>query len=255
MTDEILFGSSEATLRRLHWFAGRIARSLREVVYLRRQDDHMVSRYQQLVKVGWVLRLRDWAQEDMADLYDYYARLCRHEQLLAPGELVVRRYEPDSFVAGSLYQDFLTAAGIEVRADDLVQGPRRNQSLDAESVEFLRLLNVYRVENDGATPGLIDNRRLAARLSEVSNGPVLSLPADRLDEFMTQWAHTNEQVARRFLHDGSGVLFQMSRKTHDLTTEQYLDPDRLDHFLALLELPNQLHAPLRKLAEREANNR
>jgi hypothetical protein len=255
LSDEILFGSSEPTLRRLRRFTDRIAKSTRVVTYLRRQDDHMVSRYQQLVKVGWILRLRDWAQEDMSDLYDYYARLRRHEQLLAPNDLVVRRYERDSFVNGSLYQDFLDAAGVDVSADDLEQGPNRNQSLDAESVEFLRLFNLYRVENEGATPGLIDNRALGARLAEVSSGPVLSLPASSLDGFMAQWAETNELVARRFLADASGQLFRMPRKADNITTEQHLDPDRLDHFLTVLELPEQIHAPLRTLVEREAKNR
>lgn len=212
----------------------------------------MVSRYQQGVKVGWVLRLRDWALEDMSDLYDYHARLRRHERLLAPTELVVRRYERDSFVNGSLYQDFLDAAGIDVSADDLAQGPDRNMSLDAESVEFLRLLNLYRVENEGATPGLIDNRGIAARLAEVSHGPVLSLPAGDLDTFMAQWDATNELVARRFLNDASGQLFRMPRKTENISTEQRLDPTRLDHFFTMLELPEKLHTPLRRVAEREA---
>ena len=53
-------------------------------MYLHRQDDHMISRYQQGVKTGWVLRLREWAQEDMSGLYDYHARIRGHEQLLPP---------------------------------------------------------------------------------------------------------------------------------------------------------------------------
>lgn len=254
LTDEILFGASVPTLRRLRRFTDRIANSVRVVAYLRRQDDHMVSRYQEGVKIGWVLRLRDWVQEDMSALYDYHARLRRHERLLAPTELVVRRYERDSFVDGSIYQDFLDAAGIDARADDFEQGPDRNLSLDAESVEFLRLLNLYRVENDGATPGLIDNRALAARLAKASHGPVLSLPASDLDRFMAQWAATNELVARRFLRDASGQLFRMPRKTENISTEQRLDPDRLDHFFAVLELSEQLHMPLRRVAEREARD-
>lgn len=255
LTDEILFGSSEPTLRRLRRFTDRVAKTVRVVAYLRRQDDHMVSRYQQGVKVGWVLRLREWAKEDFSDLYDYHARLCRHEELLAPTELVVRRYERDSFVGGSLLQDFLDAAGIDLTADDLEPGPSRNQSLDAQSVEFLRLLNLYRVEHEGATPGLIDNRRLATRLAEVSQGPVLSLPASWLDGFMAQWDETNKLVTRRFLGDATGQLFRMPRKTDNITTEQHLDPARLDHFLTLLELPEQMHAALRRVAEREAKNR
>lgn len=251
-TDEILFGSSEATVRRLGRFTQRIANTVRVVVYLRRQDDHLISRYQQEVKVGSITRLRDWAKLDMTDLYDYDARLRRHERLVAPTELVVRRYERESFAAGSIYQDFLNAAGLDVAADDLVQGADRNDSLDADSVEFLRLLNLYRVENEGAIPGLIDNRKLTARLAALSNGPVLSLPGRWLDEFMAQWHASNEQVARRFLQDSSGQLFRMPRKTANITTEQRLDPGRVDRFLTLLEIPERLHAPLHRLAEREA---
>jgi hypothetical protein len=36
------------------------------------------------------------------------------------------------------------------------------------------------------------------------------------------------------------------------TSDQRLDPERLDHFFAVSELPHRLHAPLRRLAEHEA---
>jgi hypothetical protein len=252
LSDEVLFGSSKQALRRLRRFTERIAESLRLVVYLRRQDDHMVSRYQQGVKIGWVARLRDWAQEDMSDLYDYYARIRRHERLLDPTDFVVRRFEPESFVGGSLLQDFLDAVRIDARVEDLTQVPRINESLGAESVEFLRLLNIHRVEHEGATPGLIDNRALVERLTEASTGPTLTLPASVLDAFMEQWEESNRAVAREFLRDRSGRLFRAARKTRNTTTEQRLDPARFDHYLALLDLPEQLHEPLRRVAEREA---
>ena len=255
LSDEVLFGSSVAALRRLRRFTDRIAENIRVVVYLRRQDDHMVSRYQQGVKIGWVQRLEEWAREDMSDLYDYHARLRRWEQILGPSELVVRRFESESFVDGSLFQDFLDAAGIKARAGELAPVPNRNDSLDADSVEFLRLLNLYRVENEGATAGLIDNRRLIARLTESSTGPVLTLPTPFLDEFMEQWADANRRVALDMVRDESGQLFRMPRKTRNTTTEQRLDPARLEHFLMLSELPEQMHAPLRALAEREAKPR
>jgi hypothetical protein len=252
LSDEVLFGSSDQTLRRLGRFTGRIADNLRLVVYLRRQDDHMVSRYQQGVKIGWVQRLDEWAQEDMSELYDYDARLRRIERRLPPADFVVRRYESGSFVGGSLYQDFLNAAGIDARADEFEPVTNRNESLDAESVDFLRLLNLYRVHHEGETPGLIDNRRWVPRLTEASTGPVLTLPADVLDEFMAQWRRANDAVAKRWLGDRTGELFHQPRRTANTTTEQRFDPSRLEHFLTLLELPGHLHAPLRELAEREA---
>lgn len=252
LTDEILFGSSPGTQRRLAGFTDRIARSSRVVVYLRRQDDHLVSRYQQVIKTGGLVRLRDWMPADADYLYDYAARLRRLRRLLAPTELVVRRYERDSFVSGSIYQDFLDAAGIDVDADELVKGADRNLSLDAESVEFLRLYNLYRVEHEGATPGLIDNRDLGSKLAAAASGPVPSLPADRLDEFMARWEESNARVARRYLGDPSGVLFRAPRKTSGVTTEQRLDPARLGHFFELAEIPADVHRAVRRIAEREA---
>lgn len=254
LTDEALFGGSAPTLRRLGAFTGRLGRTTRLVVYLRRQDAHLISRYQQLVKVGWVARIGDWARGDMSDLYDYRARLGRFERLASPDEVVVRRFEPGSFRDGSLLQDFFDAAGIDARAADLGRGPDRNLSLDAESVEFLRLLNLHRVETEGAVPGLIDNRDNFTRLAEVSDGPVLSLPDDLLDAFMDRWRDSNQQVARDYLHDESGQLFRAPRKSANVTTDQRLDPARLDHFVELLELPEDIRDPLRRLAEREANS-
>lgn len=129
--------------------------------------------------------------------------------------------------------------------------PSRNQSLDAESVEFLRLLNLCRVTVRGATVGLIDNRPLVKRLTQAASGPVLTLPEHLLDVFMAQWDEPNRLVARRYLGE-DGPLFRTRTKVRSATTEQRLDPSRLDHFLALGEIPEKLHGPLRRLAEREA---
>jgi hypothetical protein len=255
LSDEDLFGSAYPTLRRLGRWSWRIGRSVRVLVYLRRQDDHLVSCYQQEVKLGSVERLADWARHDMSSLYDYHARLLQQRRLLAPTELVVRPYERDSFAEGSLLQDFLDGVGVNLRAGDLARTEDRNLSLDAESVELLRLLNLYRVENEGAVPGLIDNRSLAPRLAAASPGPVLTLPEPFLDSFMSRWDEANRLVARDFLDDPSGQLFRAPRRTRNTTTAQVLDPARVDHYVELLELPESLHAPLRRIAEREASSR
>ncbi len=256
LSDEALYASSKRSLRRLSEFVGRLANNLRVVVYLRRQDDHLVSRYQQVVKVGEIKRLSEWANEpDHADTYDYYHRLRTWERLLEPDAFVVRRFEPDSFVDGSLFQDFFEAVDINARAEDMTHPPTRNVSLDAETVEFLRLYNLYRVENEAARPGVINNWKLTRRLAERARGPVLTLPNPVLDSFMAQWDESNRAVARRYLRDANGELFRMPRRTGNTTTEQHLDPDRLDHFLTLLELPDEVHAPLRRVVEREAKDR
>ena len=254
-SDEALFHSSESALQRLRRFTDRIAERVRLVTYLRRQDDHFISRYQQMVKTGEVLRLDEWVQQDWTHIYDYDARIRAWERVLEPAAFVVRRFEPDSFVDGSLHQDFLDAAGIDARVEDLAPVPDRNESLDAESVEFLRLLNLHQVENEGATVRLVDNRQLLPRLTERSTGPVLTLPDQVLDDFMSRWAEPNRAVATRCLGDESGRLFRRPRRSRHTTTGQHLDPARVDDFVTLLELPDHWRAPLRRVAEREAASR
>ncbi len=205
LSDEALYGSSVGALKRLRAFTDEIARSIRLVVYLRRQDDHLCSRYQQVVKTGEVRRLADRVEQlDLPKLYDYHERLRTWARLLEPTDFVVRPFERESFVDGSLLQDFLDAARIDARALDHTQVRNLNESLDAESVEFLRLLNLHRIEHEGATAGLIDNRALVKRLTEVSTGPTLTLPASVLDAFMEHWEEANRAVAREFLGDRTG---------------------------------------------------
>jgi hypothetical protein len=251
LSDEGLYGSSVDALSRLRGLTDQLARTLRIVVYLRRQDDHLCSRYQQVVKSGEIRRLSERAEQpDLARTYDYLARLRVWQQRLEPTWLVVRSFERDRFVGGSLVEDFLTAADLGVRSDDLDQVETRNISLDAESVEFLRIHNLYLVEHEGAKAGLIDNRPIVARLATVSTGPTLSLPASFLDAFMAQWSDSNRAVAREFL--GEHELFLAPRKSSNTTTSQHLDPDRVDDLVSLLELPEHRRGPLRRIAEREA---
>lgn len=265
LSDEGLYGAPNEVLLRLRRFTDQIAGSLRLVVYLRRQDDHLMSRYQQVVKVDETERLTDqgpqegsprpgsWARRQGSKTYDYYARLRTWQELLEPDDLVVRPFERESFVEGSLFQDFLDAVDVDARADEMDQTDETvNESLDAESVEFLRILNIFRKEHEEAAALPRRNRPLVVRLAAASTGPTLTMPDALLDEFMARWEESNRRLAREVLGDESGRLFRAPRKTRNTTGEQYLDPARLEHFLALLELPARTHAPLRALVEREA---
>lgn len=257
LSDEALFGARYPAVRRLQALVGQFTRSVRLVVYLRRQDDHVASRYQQVVKTGETRRLEERVKAlDLSGFYDYYTRLAKWQSIMEPSSFEIRRFERDSFVEGSLLQDFLDAAGIEVRADELEQVAPLNESLDAESVELLRILNKFRVER-GAKPAKIDNRSLIAQLQAATAdapGPTLTLSPKGLAEFMARWEDSNRRVAEEFLHEDGGVLFRSPRKTSNTTSDQIFDPARLDHFLPVLDLPEDQHAALRELVEQEASS-
>lgn len=251
-SDEGLFSAGDRTIQRTRRFTHAIGRDVRLVVYLRRQDDHLVSRYQQVVKMGEIAPLTTWMQRDWVGTYDYHLRL-RSWQALDPAAFVVRRFERERMVGGSLVSDFLAAADIALPEDRLTDTEARNESLGAEAIELLRILNLYRVEHEGAQPGLFGNHHHVVRLREVPTGPVLTLPDAELDRFMATWEESNRRVASDFLDDQTGELFRAERKTEGTTTEQRLDPARLDQYLDLLEVPKDQHSAIRSIAEREAS--
>lgn len=249
-SDEALLSLSEEAVRRLTRLTRAIGGDVRAVVYLRRQDERLVSQYQQEVKTGRTATLADWAASaGGTHLHDYHQRLTTWRGVLGPSALVVRRFEPSAFVNGSLYDDFLDAAGIQMSADRLTPVETRNESLDAEAVEFLRLLNLHRVENEAAEPGYIDNTAVVERLRQHEKGPMLTLPDDVLDREMERWEPSNRATAQEFLGDPGGVLFREPRRAKHTTTVQWLDPARLDHFADLVGLTSDVRSQLRILAE------
>jgi hypothetical protein len=253
ISDEALYGSDNDSLNQLRRFMDRHGHRLRLVCYLRRQDDHLISRYQQVVKVGETRTLAQRVAEvDQTHTYDYAARLDAWSRVVQPDEFVIRRFERGAFLEDSLYADFLDAAGLGVSVAELDPVSPQNESLDAESVEFLRLLNIYRVREEGACVGMINNRRVVSRLAQANSGPILTLPDHALDSFMGKWEHSNREVARRYFADPEGVLFRVPRRTQGTTIEQRLDPSRVEYFVKVAGLAEDLQGPLQRLAERES---
>ncbi len=252
ISDEALYAAPTPALERLRQLTDEHASEVRVICYLRRQDDLLVSHYQQVVKVRATRTLAERvAERDLSPTYDYYARLRTWLDVVEPDELVIRRFEPTRFRLGSLYDDFVDAAGLGIPTTDRPER-ERNESLDAEAVEFLRILNLYRVEHPEDSD-LPKNRELVPTLTRLSTGPTLTLPGDILERFMEQWADSNERVARELLGEPGGTLFSTERKTAGTTTEQRLDPARLFRYLeALDQLPARVEPPLRRIAEREA---
>jgi hypothetical protein len=247
LSDEGLYSLQGRALGVLRSLLEPYAEQRTVLVYLRPQAEHLVSRYQQSVKVGAIERLADFAERDHTLLYDYAARLRAWEEAMAPARVLVRPFQPRRFAGGSLLGDLVAAAGLPITAP-AAAGDRRNESLDAEAVEVLRLLNLAAVEHDGARPGSIDNRAAVQRLAGLPRGPLLTLPPPVLDAFAARWAAGNAEVGRR--HLGGEDLFVPAPPSVATTTEQGLEPERLEELLAVLEVPEERRRQVRRLAGR-----
>jgi len=250
LSDETLFGGPAATVAEVRRFTDDVADSVRVVVYLRRQDDHLVSMYQQAVRGGAVQRLAEWSQRPRHRIYDYHRRLAMWRRHVTPDGMVVRLFEPEAFSGGSLVADYFEAAGIPTPVEGLEPVAVQNERLGAEATEFLRLLNLLRHQNPELDGQELANRRFLPQLAELP-GPALTLPEAELDEFMEQWAESNRATAREFL--GRDELFRAPRKSSGTTATQALDPRRLDRLVELLGVPESARDGLRRVAAREAD--
>lgn len=246
-SDEAMYTLPNEALGRLREFLAAHFGRVQLIVYLRRQDDHLVSFYQQQVKVGETRRLADFA-EGPGYPYDYHQRLEDLRAMLRPTSMTVRRFERSRFPEGRLEDDFLDAAGITAEGLEAVDAPR-NESLSATSVEFLRLFNIHQVEHRGARPGVMDHRDLVALLAARQSGERLTLPEATLDRFMAQWETSNRAAASAYF--GGGELFAAARRRAGLTEIQELGPAELEELMVLAELPEDVRDRMRGIADRE----
>ena len=92
---------------------------------------------------------------------------------------VLRRFQPDNFTGGSLLNDFLHAAQIEVEAALELQQSEANQSLGSEGVALLLAMNsrypLYRDGQYNAERGLARRLHLFYRAMRESGANALSL--------------------------------------------------------------------------------
>ncbi len=251
ISDEALLRAANGTLANLRELCDRLASTVRVVAYLRRQDEHLCSRYQQVIKREGEVRTLTQRAQALDEVHDFHARLLAWRDIMRPDHLVVRTFEPDRFVDGSLLSDFVAASGLEIAPGTLAEVPARNESLDAETVEVLRILNLH-LREIGRHPERDLSNSVIRAVQPHTSGRTLTLPEPALDDFMARWSATNEAVVRDFLPERAGPLFRPGRRSRPTTTEQALPAARLHELLALADLPEAWRAPLGRIVAQEA---
>jgi hypothetical protein len=159
---------------------------IRIVVYLRRQDDFMVSTYSTGIKSGRTTPLRVPKPARIRARYDYWELLERWSGVFGRENMVCRKFEKQS-LTDDLFTDFLSAIGCDASAEWRYPGSV-NGSLDARALEFLRLMNLH-LPPDERPP------RLVPKLEALSDGPLIDLSSADRGELMKQLRDSNARVA------------------------------------------------------------
>jgi hypothetical protein len=179
------------------------------IIYLRRQDKFLLSAYSTAVIGGRTEPFGLPSKEEIEQRYDYWNILQKWESVFGKENIVVRVFEREQMIGGNPLSDFTNLLEIDITKRYKIVKPL-NESLDADSLEFLRLINRY-------IPIFIDNDFNQNRVKIIqflrhyskyySERTYFSMPKDAIENFMLNFEDSNRQVANYFLNRTDGKLF------------------------------------------------
>lgn len=220
------------------------------VIYLRRQDYYLESYYSQVVKTGYKANIINMFAQYLKNrenknlnIYNMdYEILCdQWARCLGKENIIVRPYERDQLLHGSIYSDFLSIFDISLTSRYKIPTRNTNISLSRHELEFKKLLNYLPIEE-------INKRRLAIPLMKISHKKWkgeyfgqknLLFPKERL-RIIEYFAESNYQVAKNYLGRKDGILFYEECMNQECETCSDLNEEDIEHYLKYF-LSNYYH--------------
>lgn len=166
------FGALQMTHERVAWLREVFSEfDVTIVAYIRRQDDHHLSTYQEAIKTGGshVFEFKKYRAKKVL----YFAqRLAPWRDVFGPEKVIVRPFVRTLWHGGDLFLDFLNVIG--AKPEGIAPVRTQNESLDYRALEVLRRLNQIS-ERHSPEMSAYDQRRqgylkLAKRMPEVFDG-------------------------------------------------------------------------------------
>jgi hypothetical protein len=191
----------------------RIADVVEVIVYLRRQDEVVLSEYSTRVKAGFTDPFA--LQRTHLIKYNYAALLDRWAAVFGRDHISIRLFEKEAFEGGDLIADFLHVIHYPGNPS-LSRVPPQNVSLDVTCLEYLRRLNRH-------LPAHVDKRRnkargnIVAKLTAISTGEKPRISSEEAHAILKQYEESNRDVAIRYLNRQNGQLFATSQQ-HAVTS-------------------------------------
>lgn len=204
-------------MRKLQEDAKDTGYQVKIIVYLRRQDDFLLSWYNQFIKHSLTVKnTLSWEEyfnnyEKYLEL-DYYSCLKKLEKIFGRENIIVRRFDKKYLKDRSIIPDFLSIFGLELDDNFTIEEEHSNfnQKMSENACEIKRIIN-------GTTEMTIkDIRRFEWILREFSpvsekNYPCSMMSDEESKNFMQLYELSNNKVVKRYIKDGQ-PLFNIERK-------------------------------------------
>jgi len=193
-------------------------------IYLRRQDDYIISLYNTYIKTGGKENLFAFLKnKHRAYRFNYGTIIQLWADVFGKENMIVRAFEKEKLKGENIAQDFLKSIGIDDFSGFVIP-TNQNKSMDAKKLEFVRNLNFY-------FPHFIDHkineeRRVIIDLLNQLTSVGEKIPNNivSLKAFYETFTESNKKIAREYL--GLSELF-MERESKALLPDNMLD-EQLD---------------------------
>lgn len=187
----------------------RCAASVKIIIYLRRQDHYVESFYQEMVK-NPKFRVTDifGEFEENNSGGEYLALLDHWASVFGKENIIVRPYEKQQFIGGTVFLDFLNILKIDWDDNFVIpDNSKSNVGFVYDVLELTRLSNRYRSE--------VEQRSFLKLLKLALGENFLKRPDEKYSflsppervELLNKYQDTNSKIAHQFLNREDGRLF------------------------------------------------
>lgn len=187
-------------------------KSVKVLCYLRRQDNYLVSLYQQWIKTNHK-NVRGISIAEFVSKYkgnNYYETLRPWSVLFGKENIRVRVYEKSKFINGSIFDDFLFCIDI-TNTESFIPPPKSqtNHSINVEITEILNLCDFTTVDQ---------LNEIIPEISVNTSSINLLSTEDRIT-ILDRYKKSNKLVLKEFLSMNDGNLFEPIERLEDKANE------------------------------------
>ena len=199
----------KSVLRDLQKEAQKDHFQIKVIVYLRRQDDFLLSRWNQFIKqnMSYVAKLtcdeyfnEGYKKEEK--LFEYDRKLDEIAEVIGKENLIVRRFEPKVWHNGSIIYDFMHEIGLDAEDGFRPLDETVNLRLGKNETEMKRLINLN-PDFDAKQIAYMGNFLREISKNEKEKEPASMLSKEEVQQFLKKYADGNKRVAEEYIGDGA----------------------------------------------------
>ena len=211
------------------------------ICYLRRQDNHLQSLYQQWIKTGHTKVKGKSIHEFIADykIGMYSEKLEPWRKQFGLENILVRVYEKEQFEGGTIFSDFLYTIGLKANVDwSFPQKGKSNISISSLGVALMRICPELRYD---------DFVKMGFEMEQAHESNESLLSANDRKDILAKYKESNRLVALEYLNRKDGVLFRVDNINDD-TKSNLSDAEKIIQQLVLQN--NNLQEKINKLTDK-----